>query len=101
MPTAVAPRFSSCSDVSAALQFLRGMTNVGRVAAELLAERDRHGILQVRASGLQHVRELARFRVERVGQAAGRFQQSQAAPSRIASRVAVGNTSLVDWPMLT
>ncbi len=31
------------------------------VAAELLAERDRHGVLQVRAAGLQHVREFVRL----------------------------------------
>ena len=87
--------------LSAALQFLRGVTNVGGEAAELLAQRDRHGILKVRASGLQHVRE--RRALSRRARRPGRAPPPAvpAEPSRIASRVAVGNTSFVDWPMLT
>ena len=60
------------------------------VAAELLAERDRHGVLQVRAAGLQHAGELvglsreARRRVAspRRTSGAGAEQQRQARRGR-------------------
>ena len=72
-----------------------------RVAAELLTERDRDRVLQVRAAGLQDVAELVRL--ARPGCRRDPGRPSPAAPDVIssASRVAVGNTSLVDWPMLT
>jgi hypothetical protein len=66
------------------------------VAAELLAERDRHGVLQVRAAGLQHVGELvglarsSRQRVRRGDERRGAEQQRE--PRR------GGKTSLVDCP---
>ncbi len=62
---------------------------------------DRHRVLQVRASRLQHVRELGALlaRVHRRGRA--RSAGGPAASARSASRVAVGYTSFVDCPMLT
>ena len=44
------------------------LAHLGRVAAELLAERDRHGVHQVRAPGLDHVGELLGLARERVAQ---------------------------------
>ena len=75
--------------------------HVGREAAELLAERDRHGILQVRPPGLENAGELVALclRAPRPGASPRRI--SSAPSARIARRVAVGNTSLVDCPMLT
>ena len=85
VPTAVAPMFSSAQlprrgrDIVAAAFDARG------VAAELLTERDRHRILQVRPAGLEDVartRRLARKaagELARVaGRAAGAEQQRQA-----------------------
>ena len=70
-------------------------------AAELLAERDRHGVLQMRAAGLEHVGELVGLSREALRQRARRVDERLPCPSSSASRVAVGKTSLVDWPMLT
>jgi hypothetical protein len=44
------------------------LAHLGRVAAELLAERDRHGVHQVRPAGLDDVVELGGLRLERVGE---------------------------------
>jgi hypothetical protein len=49
--------------------------DLGRVAAELLSERDRHGIHQVGPPGLDDVRELPLLRLERRLQGAHRRQQ--------------------------
>ena len=76
--------------------------DAGGVAAELLAERHRHGVLQVRAAGLQHVGELvapcARALPASVARGSRRAARARCSS---ASRVAVGKTSLVDCPMLT
>jgi hypothetical protein len=42
--------------------------NDAGIAAEFLAERDRHRVLQMRAAGFHHVGELPRFLLERVGE---------------------------------
>ena len=71
------------------------------VATELLAERDRHRILQMRPARFQHVGELVCL----AGQAPGELRAPRwtSGPELISSarRVAVGKTSFVDWPMLT
>ena len=46
------------------------MRDVRRVAAELLAERDRHGVLQMRAPGLEHAGERAALSLSAVGERA-------------------------------
>ena len=61
VPTAVAPMFSSSSCSDACATSSRAAPHAVRVAAELLPERDRHRILQMRAAGLEHVGELVRF----------------------------------------
>ena len=65
------------------LQLLRGVRHIvgaasdaGGVAAEFLAERDRHGILQMRAAGLEHVRELARLPIETVRERSRRADEA-------------------------
>jgi hypothetical protein len=70
-----------------------------RVAAELLPKGDRHRVLQMRAPGLEHVHELVALACQAVCQRAA--ATSGPAPISSASRVAVGNTSFVDCPMLT
>src|SRR6266545_5536451 len=49
--------------------------NLGRVAAELLAERHRDRVHPVRATGLHDVVELARLRLERRGELLERGKQ--------------------------
>ena len=72
------------------------------VAGELLAQRQRRRVLQVRAADLDDVGEsggLGRQRAPRAwsATAAGRGKRFRAA----ATFIAVGNTSLDDWPRLT
>ena len=72
------------------------------VAGELLPERDRHGVHQVRAAGLDDVLELLRLAGERRLEPLERGQQRVSVASSSAARcTALGNTSLDDWPMLT
>ena len=52
------------------LDALRALAHLRRVAAELLAERDRHRVHPVRAAGLDDVVELGRLRRERAARAA-------------------------------
>ena len=75
--------------------------DAGGVAAELLAERDRHRVLKMGAAGLEDVGELVGLSARGCARAGGPASTSGPAPSSSASRVAVGNTSFVDWPMLT
>ena len=70
-------------DVAARVNDVRG------VPAELLAERDRHGVLQVGAAGFQNVRELGALGRKAAGQAAGGREQARH-HAMIARRVAVG-----------
>jgi hypothetical protein len=57
-----------------------------RVAAEFLAERDRHGVLQMGAAGLQHVHELDRLAREAVGERAGGGDQWRGAEEQRQTR---------------
>ena len=43
-----------------------------RISAEFLAQRDGHGVLQMRAADLEHVRKARRLRLERLGERAAR-----------------------------
>ena len=70
------------------------------VPAELLAQRHRHRILQVRAADFQHVGEGRGLGVQRRRERRARTRRAAVA-DRSASRVAVGYTSLVDCAMLT
>ena len=93
--------FSSCKLLGRRRDVVGAAPDARGVAAELLPERDRHGVLQVRAAGLQHVGELVGLAREAVGERARRRRRAVRAPSSSARRVAVGKTSFVDWPMLT
>src|SRR5947199_7573593 len=53
----------------------RSLSHLRRVAAELLAERDRDGIHPMRAAGLDDVVELDRLRGERVAEAVERGEE--------------------------
>ena len=73
------------------------------VAAELLAERERHRVLQVRAADLHDVGELVRLR-RRARRAAARTDGHQLActtSSAAAMCIAVGNVSFDDCDMFT
>ena len=70
------------------------------VRAELLAEPDRHRVLQMRATALQHVVELLALGEERIAQLGNADTRSRARASA-PRRMAVGITSLVDCAMLT
>ena len=72
------------------------------VAAELLAERERDGVLQVRAPDLDDVGELLRPSRERVTQGTGRWGSGVAMIAVAAAMcIAVGNVSLDDCDMFT
>ena len=78
------------------------LAHLRRVAAELLAERDRHGVHQVRAAGLDDVVELRRLRLERRRRAARAPAAGRSSISPSAARwTAEGKTSFEDWPRLT
>ena len=63
---AVAPRLISCRNCAHFRDALHLLADRRAPAVELLAERHRHRVLQVRAAHLQHPLELLRLRVERV-----------------------------------
>ena len=65
----LAEPLESRADTVVALAHLR------RIAAELLSERDGHGIHQMRSTGLDHVVELGRLRLKRVRQTLQRRQE--------------------------
>ncbi len=74
----------------------------GDVARELLAERERHRVLEVRPPDLDDPRPGACLGVEGVAQRGDRRQQAQlGAPSATATWSAVGNVSFDDWLMFT
>ena len=70
-------------------------------ARDLLAERHRHGVLQVRAADLDDVGELLRLPVERVAELADGRDQAVRICSTAAMCIAVGKVSLEDWLLLT
>ena len=81
---------------SRALAHLRG------VAGELLAQRDRHGVHQVGAAGLDDVGELLGLGGERVGQLVERGQQLVDGRGRARPGARpTGTRRWSDWPMLT
>ena len=85
-----------CVDVREAVVELR------HVAGELLAQRERRRVLQVRAPDLDDVGERRRLRVQRVAQRLqGRQRASRSIASAAATCIAVGNTSLEDCPRFT
>ena len=72
-----------------------------RVGGELLAQADGHRVLHVRAAGLEHAIE-GDARAPRTRPPARRAPAAaRAIRSSVATRIAVGKTSLVDWAMLT
>ena len=71
------------------------------VAAELLPEADRHGVLEVGAAGLDHIVELGRLRRKRFSRPSSAGSSDLPISVKAASRIAVGKTSLVDCAMLT
>ena len=83
------------------LDILRCVRDVRGVAIELLAQRDRYRVLQMRPSRFEDVRR-TRALWPRVRRRARARRPRAQGPSRArARRVAVGYTSLVDCPMLT
>ena len=75
---------------------------LGDVPAELLPERERHGVLQVRAADLHDVGELLGPRGQRVAHAQRRSAGAAGrSPSAAAMCIAVGNVSFEDCDMLT
>ena len=101
-----ADRGAAERDLAEALQrgldALDPLAHLRRVAAELLAERHRHGVHQVRPARLDDVVELARLRLERARRAGRAPAAGRASSSPSAARcTADGKTSFDDWPMLT
>ena len=86
VPTAVAPMFSSSQLLRRLRHVVGAAPHAFGVAAELLAERDRHRVLQMRAAGLQHAGELVRFPAEALGERVRR--RRPAAPRRAAAPAA-------------
>ena len=77
------------------LHFIGSPLEAGGVAAELLAERHRHGVLQVRPSHLEHMRERTALGLERRGQRPRRrhewpVRHQQREPSRRRKHVVRG-----------
>ena len=75
MPTAVPPSGIWPTRGSGGADALDPLAHLGRVAAELLAQRHGHGVHQVRAAGLDDVVELACLGLERPGEALERGDQ--------------------------
>ena len=105
--TGVEPRTNGgCAEIQllqllcGAFHVLSTLRHVLRVTAELLTEGHRHGVLQVGSAGLQHVGELVALLAQPALERARAAQQS-VEHQQDARRVAAGNTSLVDCPMLT
>ena len=74
---------------------------MGDVARELLAERERHRVHQVRAADLLTSAKLSAFRPERREVAGPTEPGDRVISSTAAMCIAVGNVSLEDWDMLT
>ena len=80
----------------------RSRVELGDVAGELLPERQRHRVLQVRAADLDDVGELLGLGVERVAQRVHRRDESLATISSAAAMcIAVGKVSFDDCDMFT
>ena len=75
VPTAVPPSGILPRRGSASCTRADALAHLGGVAAELLAERDRHGVHPVRAARLDDVVELLRLRLERRAEQVERGQQ--------------------------
>jgi hypothetical protein len=74
VPIAVAPRLTSRN--SRRLADSRDILLHGRVeGVELLAQRHRHGVLQLGAADLQYIGEFDRFGLEGIGKLLQRFDQ--------------------------
>jgi len=71
-----------------------------RVGGELLAEPNWHGVLHVRAAGLDDIVEFPSLGLEGANELVGSRRESRIRSS-VAIRIEVGKTSLVDWAMLT
>ena len=87
---------------SAARFASRDRFHLAGVSAELLAETHGHGVLKMRAADLEHVPELAAALASSARRSASIAGSRFAARSRAAAMwIAVGNTSLLDWPRFT
>ena len=75
--------------------------DLGGVAGELLAERERRGVLEVRAADLDDVVQGRGLVRQRGVQSLERRDQLAARPPPAAMCIAVGKLSLDDWPMFT
>ena len=78
VPVAVPPSGICATRGSASSMRCAAEPDLRRVAAELLAQRDRHGVHQVGATGLDDVRELVRLGLQRRLQPLERRQQLRA-----------------------
>ncbi len=70
-------------------------------ARQLLPQRHRHGVHEMRAAGLDRVRELPLAPGEHVAQVRQRGSEAPVTASAALTWIAVGITSLLLWPMLT
>ena len=102
VPTAVPPSGIWPSRSSVEPTRVEALADLRRVAAELLAERDRHRVHPVRAARLDDVVELGRLRLQRRRRAsASAGSRSFVSSSSAARWTADGKTSFDDWPMFT
>ena len=102
VPVAVPPSGIWATCGSALRDALGAEPDLRRVAAELLAERDRHRVHQVGAAGLDDVVELlAPWPRARASSCSSAGSRSLVASSSAARWTAEGKTSLEDWPMFT
>jgi hypothetical protein len=91
VPTAVPPMARRCTATSAWRRLLVAQRELGRVAAELLAQRHRRRIHQVRAAGLDDAGERQRLGFQRHAQLLQRRQQAEARTQCATARcIAVG-----------
>ena len=102
VPTAVPPSASSQHVRQRRLDVRPRVRELRRVAGELLAERQRRRVLQVRAADLDDVGERRglRRRASR-GAPSSAGSRLRVTVSAAATFIAVGNTSFDDWPRLT
>ena len=100
MPTAVAPMFCSARPSAACrIRSLRAADRQ-RVRGELLAEADGHRVLEVGAARLEDAVE-ATARSANASASIIERASSSRMRSSVATRMAVGKVSLVDWAMFT
>ena len=101
VPTAVPPSGICATRGRASATRSRPEPDLRGVAAELLAQRDRHGVHEVRAAGLDEVGELVGLGRQRAGQALEGGQQLVAGLGHGRQVDRGGKTSLDDCPMFT